>query len=185
MSTPRRKSRTRRLAAAALAVPLLGAGLTLATSAPAHADDRVCRGTIGARTIDDNVVVPRGATCRLLGTRVGGNVEVRAGGTLRAEGVRVDGNIQAQGARRVAVIPNGTRRAVVEGNIQLSKGGRLGGVITRAVVDGDIQLVANRGRFTVRRNVVDGNLQCSKNQPRPVGGKNRVEGDKQGQCRRL
>ncbi|THV13024.1 hypothetical protein E9934_10745 [Nocardioides caeni] len=168
-----------------MAVPLLGAGLTLVTSSPAYADDRVCRGAIGARTIDDNVVVPRGATCRLIGTRVEGNVLVKSGGTLRAEGVRVDGNIQAQGARRVVVIPRADRRSVVKGNIQLTSGGRLGGVVQRSVVDGDIQLFSNRGRFVVRGNVVDGNLQCKSNTPRPTGGNNRVEGNKEGQCRGL
>ncbi|MGZ8622965.1 MAG: hypothetical protein ACXWYQ_02265, partial [Actinomycetota bacterium] len=43
--------------------------------APARADDRTCRGTIGPVHIDGNVIVPSGATCTLSGTRIDGNVE--------------------------------------------------------------------------------------------------------------
>lgn len=167
---------------ALLVLPLATAGLTLAGTGTAHADDRICRGTIGARTIDDNVVVPRGAVCKLVGTRVEGNVLVRSGAVLQARAVRVDGNIQAKYAKRIAVLPYDGRRSVVKGNIQLESG-RDGGRILGVVVDGDIQLFSNRGRFEVRRNFVDGNLQCKNNVPRPVGSGNRVEGNKEGQCR--
>lgn len=167
------------------ALPLLATGLLATTAAPAQADDRVCRGTIGATTIDDNIVVPKNATCRLKGTRVEGNVEVRKGGKLVARGVRVDGNIQAQNARRVVVAPLKGARSQVEGNIQLKKGRKAGGKIARVVVDGDIQLFNNKGRFVVRGNVVDGNLQCKSNKPKPRGKNNKVEGNKEGQCAQL
>ena len=36
----------------------------------AEAGDRTCRGTLGAITVDDNLLVPRGATCVLNGTNV-------------------------------------------------------------------------------------------------------------------
>jgi hypothetical protein len=71
----------------------------------------------------------------------------------------------------------------VGGSIQLEQGG--GGKLLRNVVDSDIQLFSNDGRFTVRGNVVGGNLQCKSNEPRPIGGNNRVEGNKEDQCRNL
>ncbi len=162
-------------------LPLLAGGLVLAAS-PAQADDITCRGTIGAISTDDNVIVPSGATCRLRGTRIDGNVEVKRGATLIARGVRVDGNIQADGFRRVVVAAHKGKRSRVDGNIQLEDGGK--GRIVRTTVDGDIQLEDN-GRFKIRRNRVDGNLQCEDNSPRPTGRRNQVNGDKEGQCRRL
>ncbi len=169
---------------AALVLPLVVSGAVVGTADTARADDRTCRGTIGAQYVDGDVVVPDGAVCRLLGTRVDGNVKVGTGAVLKARGVRVDGDVQAEGAKRVVVAPRNGVRPRVEGNIQLVQG-REGGRVARAVVDGDIQLFSNRGRFKVRRNVVDGNLQCKSNRPAPVGTGNRVEGDKEDQCRRL
>lgn len=167
-----------------LALPLALASV-LVVSAPAHADDRKCRGTIYARYIDGNVIVPKGATCHLKGTRVDGNVEVKRGARLFARGIRVNGNVQATRAKRVEIKLRGNgARARIDGNIQL-KNGRNGGLIKRAVVDGDIQLFGNRGgaRFWVKGNVVDGNLQCKSNSPKPRGYNNRVQGDKENQCR--
>ncbi len=74
-----------------LAVVLAGV-LALALAAPAAlAEERVCRGTIGSRTVD-NVRVPSGATCTLNGTRVEGTIKVENGAKLNANGVRVKGN---------------------------------------------------------------------------------------------
>lgn len=58
----------------------LAAGmLTLMVAAPsAQAEERVCRGTIGATTVD-NLRVPTGATCSLSGTQVKGTVKVERG----------------------------------------------------------------------------------------------------------
>ena len=64
--------------------------------APAQADDRTCRRTIGGAHIDGNVIVPSGARCTLKGTRIDGNVEVKRRAKLVARGVRVGGNIQTQ-----------------------------------------------------------------------------------------
>ncbi|WP_049566823.1 hypothetical protein [Nonomuraea sp. SBT364] len=165
---------------------------------PALADERTCRGTIGAVSVD-GVYVPKGATCKLSGTRVEGDVKVAGNATLVAKKVKIDGNVQAEGARSVSV----TSRSVVDGDIQVKDGGattvtssRVNGNIqlednrrrqrvegTR--VDGDIQVKDNRGGVRIYRNKVDGNLQCEDNGPRPTGGRNAVAGDKEGQCRRL
>ncbi len=165
-----------------IALPFaLVTSLILAPSA--LADDRRCSGKIGARSIGDNVVVPAGKTCKLIRTRIDGNVIVKSRAKLVARGVVVEGNIQAENHRRVVVRNRKKKRSRIDGNIQLEQGG--GGKLIRNVVDGDIQLFSNRGRFTVRRNRVDGNLQCKSNRPKPVGGRNRVNGDKENQCRRL
>jgi hypothetical protein len=165
----------------------LVAGLTVGLAGPAQADDRRCAGTIGAASIDGDVVVPQGATCTLTGTRVDGNVKVYGNAKLVAKGVRVGGSIQAENHRNVQVLPrwsNGTAsRSVVDGSIQLKQGG--GGRLISAWVGSDIQLFSNDGAFEVRRNFVKGNLQCKSNQPRPVGGGNVVQGNKEDQCRGL
>ncbi|MDQ3112687.1 MAG: hypothetical protein M3Q84_01115, partial [Actinomycetota bacterium] len=71
-----------------LALTLTGIAIavtsTLLTASPALADDRVCTGTIGAVSIDGDVVVPDNATCKLEGTKVDGNVKVNNGATLIA-----------------------------------------------------------------------------------------------------
>ena len=172
----------------AAAAPLaLVAGLTVGLGAPAQADDRRCAGTIGAVSIDGDVVVPQGATCNLIGTRVDGNVKVYRNAQLVAKGARVGGNIEAENHRNVQVVPrwnNGTAtRSVVGGSIQLKQGG--GGRIISARVGSDVQLFSNNARFEVRHNVIDGNLQCKSNTPSPVGGNNVVQGNKEDQCRRL
>jgi hypothetical protein len=159
------------------------AGLVLVTglgvAAPAQADERVCRGTIGRVTLD-NVKVPAGANCTLNGTRVKGNIKVNGNARLSAGNVRVDGNIQSQGHTRVSVVDS-----FVDGSIQLESGGAVN--LRRNDVNGDIQLFSNRkaGTKYVFRNIVDGNLQCKSNVPAPTGGQNRVAGNKEDQCRRL
>lgn len=167
----------------------------------AFADDRVCRGTIGARTVDGNVIVPQSATCNLNGTRVKGNVLVRSNARLYAKTVRVDGNIQSQGFRVVSVV----QRSFVDGDIQL-KNGRSGGtgnirattiegnlqleqnlarlVAGANVIDGDLQAFKNRGGLSINNNRMDGNLQCKQNNPAPTGSGNRAD-SKEGQCSRL
>jgi hypothetical protein len=158
-----------------------GGALGLAIAAPAATnDEKTCRGTIGARSLDVDIRVPAGAICRLDRTRVDGNVKIYRNATLIATGARVGGNIQAENAKSVRV--SGSR---VGGSIQL-KQGRSGPInLTRNTVDSDIQLFSNVGRSVVRRNVVDGNLQCKSNRPRPTGGANRVQGNKEDQCARL
>ena len=169
-----------------LVVPATMTGIVLAAPA-AHADDRVCRGSIGQQQVDGSVIVPEGATCTLAGTRVDGNVFVRGDATLLARGVKVGGNIQAENHESVVVrsrtVDGQVSRSRVGGSIQLKQGG--GGKVLRTVVGSDIQLFTNNGRFEVRGNVVEGNLQCKSNDPAPVGGNNRVAGNKEDQCKNL
>ena len=100
---------------------------------PAHAEERVCRGTIGAVTLD-NVRVPQSASCRLEGTRVKGTIKVERAASLTAVKVVVIGNVQGEGANSVAV----RNRSRVGGSVQVKQGS--GAAVVNSTVDGSIQL---------------------------------------------
>ena len=173
-------------------------GALVMTAGPAWADETVCKGTIGAVTVD-NLRVPDGATCRLEGTHVKGTVKVEVDAILRAFGVRVIGNVQAENARKV-VVRDGSR---VGGSVQIVQGGAA--KVLRTSVNGDIlfddqegrlaakrnrvggnlQAFKNTGGVKIRANRIDGNLQCKENVPPPTGGDNIVQGTKEDQCATL
>ena len=154
------------------------AGIALAaTAGTAAAEERVCRGAIGASTVD-NLRVPDGATCRLSGTVVQGTVSVGSGARLIARGIRVVGNVQAEGHRAVTVV-----LSRVGGSVQLVQGRAAN--VSRNSIGSDLQAFENRGTQTFRANRIDGNLQCKENVRRPVGGGNVVEGNREDQCSRL
>jgi hypothetical protein len=177
---------------------LASAGALLAASPSAHAEERVCRGSLGAITVD-NLRVPDNATCTLTGTRVKGTIKVEYNATLRARKVVVIGNVQAENSKFVYVLESSR----VGGSVQIKQGG--GATVSDSAVDGDIQYDSNSaplralrndvggsiqvfqnvGGVEIRRNVIDGNLQCKSNSPAPVGGNNVVGGNKEDQCRRL
>lgn len=175
--------------------------LALTMVAPvALAEERVCRGTIGSRTVD-NLRVPSGATCTLNGTRVEGTIKVENGATLYANGVRVKGNIQSEGFKNIRV-KDGSR---VVGNVQLNNGQsggeaklvstRINGdlqfdsnaarIVARSnTVGGNLQAVQNTGGVELTRNTIAENLQCKENEPPPTGGGN-TAGSKEDQCAAL
>lgn len=177
----------------------LGAiGAAMLASTPATAEERACRGVIGAVTLD-NVRVPPNAKCTLDGTRVKGTVKVESGATLIAEDVVVVGNVQAENHRRVTVSDDSR----IGGSVQIKQGGpatvsdsRVSADIQydsnngamsvlRNRVGGSVQAVKNSGGLVIRGNRIDGNLQCKENSPAPTGGANTVGGNKEDQCRRL
>lgn len=170
----------------------------LLTAAPAWGEERVCRGTIGATTVD-NLRVPQYARCVLLGTRVKGTIKVEWRAVLRAEDVVVIGNVQAENAKNVRVldgsrvggsvqVKQGSAATVsdsrVEGDIQYDSNSAMLRVL-RNRVGGSVQAFQNVGGLEIRRNTIDGNLQCKANKPAPVGGRNVVGGNKEDQCARL
>ena len=164
--------------------------------ATAFAEERTCRGTIGARTMD-NVRVPDGATCTLDGTTVKGTIKVETNAVLKANGVRVVGNVQGEDSRNIIVAASSR----VGGSIQVVQSGRTtivdsrvdGDVlvdendllqnIRRNTVGGSVQAFQNTGGVQIYRNRINGNLQCKENRPRPTGGDNVVGGNKEDQCR--
>jgi hypothetical protein len=152
-----------------------------ATATPARAEERTCRGTLGATTVD-NLRVPSGATCTLTRTKVKGTVKVERGATLYASAVRVIGNIQAENARRVNVA-----RSHIGGSVQIvqSRNGSTLSKLDRNTVKQDVQYFENRGTISITSNRINGNLQCKANNPRPAGGGNVVGGNKEDQCSRL
>lgn len=192
--------RSRQMSRRILAVALVSV-LALATAAPAAlAEERVCRGTIGSRTVD-NVRVPQGATCTLNGTRVEGTIKVENGATLNASGVRVKGNIQSEGFKEIR-LSDGSR---VVGSVQLNNGQSDGlARIVSSRINGDLQFDSNDARIVARNNTIGANLQavqntggvvlkdntiaenlqCKENNPPPTGGGN-TAGDKEDQCARL
>ena len=181
-------------------VPAMLAAIAVLTflGGSAEAEERVCRGTIGAITLD-NVRVPQDDTCKLLGTKVKGTITVQARARLFAEDVVVIGNVQAENACRVEVLD--TSR--VGGSVQIVQGGAA--VVSDSHIDSDIlydsndkpltvlrnrvggnvQVFQNTGGVAIRMNRIDGNLQCKENVPAPTGGNNIVQGNKEDQCEKL
>lgn len=172
--------------------------LLLASPSAVLAEERTCRGTLGAITVD-NLRVPDGAKCILNGTRVKGTIKVERRAVLRAFGVRVIGNVQGENSRKV-VVREGSR---VGGSVQVVQSGVVkvldsrvigdilvdenGGLnnIRRNLVGGNVQAFQNTGGVEIFRNRIDGNLQCKANSPRPLGANNIVQGNKEDQCRRF
>lgn len=179
----------------------LASVLALTVAAPAAlAEERVCRGTIGARTVD-NLRVPQGETCTLNGTRVEGTVKVENGARLYASAIRVEGNVQSEGFRTVVLRQN----SVVVGSVQLENGREDGlGKVVNTRINGDLQFFSNEARMVARGNTILANFQanqntgglviqnnrisevlsCQENNPRPTGGGNSA-GDKEDQCAAL
>jgi hypothetical protein len=170
----------------------VGGGIALADG------PRVCRGTIGDREIERNIVVPAGKTCRLNGTDVDGSVTVRRNATLIANDADIDGRIRSAGANASIIIRRDSdvggpvlvedgRRVILRGSDiddhVIVKRTRLKVTIVNNDVDGRVELRANRGGFHVARNDIDGNLACFRNSTPRTGGGNDVEGRKLGQCR--
>ena len=174
------------------------AGAVLLPAGPAQAEERVCRGAIGARTVD-NLRVPQGASCTLNGTYVKGTIKVQRAATLKAYGIRVIGNVQAENARNVVV----RARSRIGGSVQVVQGGaarivrnRITGDIlfddqNRALaananrIGGNLQAFQNSGGVSINNNRINGNLQCKENDPSPTGGGNIVQGNKEDQCANL
>ena len=192
-----------RLVAASLSAGCFFAMAVLASAlfAPAaQAEERVCRGTIGAMTVD-NLRVPQGASCTLNGTRVEGTVKVERNARLTANGIRVKGNVQSEGFKNIVL----RQASVVVGSVQLENGLSDGsGRVINTRINGDLQFFSNEARMIARgktilanfqanqnmgglvieNNRVAENLQCQSNNPPPTGGNN-TAGDKEGQCARL
>lgn len=68
----------------------LASVMALTVAAPAAlAEEWVCRGALGATTVD-NLRVPQDATCTLIGTKVEGTVKVESGAKLYANARQLD-----------------------------------------------------------------------------------------------
>lgn len=150
--------------------------------------------TIGAIRLD-NVIVPDGASCTLLGTVLNGTVEVGATARLIAENVNVTGDMKADGAAELRVA--GTSR--VGGSVQVQRGAaasisglsvtgnlQIDAMVGPALaaanrITGNLQAVGNRGGVTLDANTMGGVMQCKENLPAPTGSGN-VATLKEDQC---
>ena len=151
---------------------------------------------LGAQSYQ-NIVVPAGAHCVLLGTSLTGNLELRTGASLEASNVTMDGNLLGVSAGGIRV--TGGR---VGGSVQVEKSQALalGGTVVEGSVyldanagfiglqdlrvTGDIQLTDNRGGASINRTVAGGDLECEGNLFTPSGGGNHAT-SKEDQCRGL
>jgi hypothetical protein len=181
-----------------MAVLLAAVVTTVAMPQVAVAEETICSGEIGAKTLD-NVKVPQGESCTLKGTKVKGTIKVNSGARLEAVKVDVIGNVQGENARNVIV----RKDSLVGGSVQVVQGKKArvasskvkgdiffdeqsGEVIVRNnTVGGNVQAFQNSGGVHIQDNVIDGNLQCKENKPDPTGGNNQVEGNKEDQCENL
>ncbi len=168
----------------------------------ALAGDTECRETLGAVTINGNLIVPDDATCTLNGTQVQGAVVVKSRATLIATSITATGGIQAQSATKVMICDS-----VIGNSVSLGKGGDFGGSVGlhNNQINGDIQLQDNRHPIQLLNNRVSGSIaaqgntaglditgngtmtvpvngiQCQDNMPAPTGSSN-VAHQFQGQC---
>ncbi len=120
------------------------------------ADDFRCVGKVGARTVE-NLYVPTGSSCQLVGTRVQGNILVERSASLNARNTRVNGSIHSEGYNEI-IIQGGTR---VTGSIQLKQGNTA--TITSSTINGDVQFEENFGTSKASFNSIGGSLQGYKN----------------------
>jgi hypothetical protein len=173
---------------------LLGCVSVILLPAIVVAEERTCRGEIGA-VIVDNLRVPEGASCTLNRTQVNGTIKVESRASLNARGVRVVGKVQAENARQVSVthsridgslqVKHGgsasVQSSIVQGDIQYDGNRRLLRVNDNRV-GGNVQVIGNQARAEIYRNRIDGNLQCKENRPFPIGAGNWVQGNREDQC---
>ena len=174
--------------------------LALAGASTAVAQDLICNNTSATAFTGsaDNVEVPPGADCFLLGTNVD---NVKVFGSLRAAGTVVRGNVQGEpghGVVRlglqagVGTTVNGSVQikggvgpsppntllfgAMIQGNVQLEENSN-GVVVLNSLIGGDLQVFKNTGVInplffpfsaSIGGNTIGGNLQCAENSPPPA-----------------
>jgi cytoskeletal protein CcmA (bactofilin family) len=146
--------------AAALNIPVIG--------------EYRCTGTAHWITAD-NLVVPPGATCNLVGARIKGTLKVEEGATLIASGLYVKGSIQAKKAVSVNI-----SNSLVDGNVEVEEGGAA--ILQGTQIAGGAKFIKNTHRLYIANNTIQGNLQCKENSLMPTGGGNLVLGSKEDQC---
>ena len=133
---------------------VLSFGLLVAPGA--NADDYYCKGKEKGGSYD-NIVVPHGGKCALIGTNVKGNVEVEKGGALTTLHANIEGNISAYEARCIRIL----KMTYVGGDVKIEKTGYYANEekmhkkknkpsrICNSDIGGNIQLIENYVPFEV------------------------------------
>lgn len=118
---------------------------------PAFAEqsERECVGSLPAGTYD-NLVVPSGATCELLGVVVNGNVRVLSGGTLAVETSEIAGSIIGHDVNRIFVGRStvGRNIVVIGGEVVGATGATI--AICATTVNGNVVIQQVTGGIGVR-----------------------------------
>lgn len=180
-------------------LPALACILLFANVAISHADVTL-KGTVGAKTIDDNVVIASNTSAVLRKTIIKGNVLVKQGAKLVAIGAKVDGNIQSEGGTLIDLKASTQVEGDVQGKktrtIKVRGSTFIGGnvqvqeavapkkvhalIVNSATVDGDIQAEKGAGIIKVLNSSAEGNLQIVENKRGPyTASNNRIKGDLQ------
>lgn len=183
-------------------------GAALLGGAPMVRADTNCTGTLTG-TINDNVTVPKGASCTIETATVSGNVQVSQGASLVIDAYEepstIGGNVEADHCKFVLLEGNVT----VNGNLQIHQctgtarngfqgpGIKIGGNFEchnnsgpcgawLGKVDGNVQ-IHNNGSGTasdISLVTIGGNLECQQNTPAPThkSGPDWVNGNLRDQC---
>jgi len=146
--------------AAALGIPIIG--------------EYRCTGTVRAITAD-NLVVPKGKTCNLLGARIKGGIKVEEGAKLTGSGIYLKGSIQAKKAALVNI-----SSSTIGGSFEMEEG--KSAQLNGSTVYGSAKFIKNTGSLSISNNTIGGNLQCKENSRMPTGAGNLVQGNKEDQC---
>ena len=146
--------------AAALGIPIVG--------------EYRCTGTVSWLTAD-NLLVPPGTTCNLIGGRIKGTLKVEEGATLYASELYVKGSIQAKKAASVQI-----SGSMVDGNVEVEEGRSAS--LQGTQVKGGVKFIKNRNSLFISNNTIQGDLECKENRYQPTGGGNLVQGNKKDQC---
>jgi hypothetical protein len=171
---------------------VLSFGAALGLAAPASARDTACTGVLTGR--HDNVVVPRGAACELVGADVRGNVRAQPDSSLIIDqGTVVRGNVEVKedantGAFDATIRGNYTCdrcifedviQSVIGGNVQIA-GSQDGDFILSSSIGGNIHIkdsTAVETAFLVEDTDVGGDVIFEKNAGDASISGNRLDGD--------
>lgn len=137
---------------------VLAAALVNASSA--LAGDFVC--TAGASGALDNVVVPPGETCNMVGASVEGSVKVY-GALDVSPPTTIRGSIDGEPGHQYVLLHGGA--ILVGGDVQLkgSTAGTTGGYLDGTQIRGDFQWEENAGVLTATGGTIRGNVKAEKN----------------------
>lgn len=143
--------------------------LMVAAPAAVAASDTSCDDVVYGGYYDE-VYVPYGGFCKLVGATVEGDIKLKGRASLVAIDIDVDGNIQGEYAKKIVL-----RRSNVEGDVQATKTKVV--KVAKSYVDGDVQADYAK-RVVVRGSKVEGNIQVKKTRFLKVK-RSGVEGDVQ------
>lgn len=164
--------------------------ICLHASAPAaRAAERPCVGTLSNTSVNGDVVVPAGATCRLKDVAVGGTVRVHSNAALQIlGGAAIRGSVEAYECAYVVLDPQAPGdRIAVAGNIEIEHCTEASGKLFSAgrvaiagnfscrnnaapcfavslTVGGDMVIERNSGGMSyIEGNTIGGSLECAGN----------------------